>query len=84
MLRRMPKHFQDPVYGQIAVASPLLISLIDTRAVQRLKHIRQLGVAFFTFLGADHSRFSHSLGCMRLMNEVLDHLSREEGLRLSA
>ena len=77
------KYFQDPVYGQVAVSSPLLLSLIDTRAVQRLKHIRQLGVAFFTFLGADHSRFSHSLGCMHLMSQVLDHLSREEGMRLS-
>jgi HD superfamily phosphohydrolase len=81
---RPTKYFQDPVYGQIAVSSPLLISLIDARAVQRLKHIRQLGVAFFTFLGADHSRFSHSLGCMHLMGQVLDHLCREEGLRLSA
>jgi HD superfamily phosphohydrolase len=82
-MRGKAKHFQDPVYGQISVSSPLLISLIDSRAVQRLKHIRQLGVAFFTFLGADHSRFSHSLGCMHLMNEVLEHLGREEGLRLS-
>lgn len=84
MPKNAAKYFQDPVYGQISVTSPLLKALIDTRAVQRLKHVRQLGVAFFTFLGADHSRFSHSLGCMRLMGEVLDHLSREEGLRLSA
>lgn len=84
MPKAATKYFQDPVYGQIAVSSPLLVALIDSRAVQRLKHVRQLGVAFFTFLGADHSRFSHSLGCMRLMGEVLEHLSREEGLRLSA
>lgn len=83
MPRSATKYFQDPIYGQISVSSPLLISLIDTRAVQRMKHIRQLGVAFFTFLGADHSRFSHSLGCMRLMGEVLEHLVKEEGLRIS-
>ncbi len=84
MPRAASKYFQDPVYGQMAIRSPLLLGLIDTRAVQRLKHIRQLGVAFFTFLGAEHSRFSHSLGCMRLMEMALDHLSREEGLRVTA
>jgi HD superfamily phosphohydrolase len=83
-LPKATKYFQDPVYGPIAVDSPLLLALIDTRAVQRLKHIRQLGVAYFTFLGADHSRFSHSLGAMRLMGQVLEHFSREQGLRFSA
>jgi HD superfamily phosphohydrolase len=76
------KYFQDPVYGPIPVASPTLLRLIDSRAVQRLKHVRQLGTSFFTFLGAEHSRFSHSLGCLHLMGVVLGHLEREEGLRL--
>src|SRR4051812_30089998 len=57
------KFFHDPVYGSFPVSSGLLLKLIDSRAVQRLKHIRQLGTSFFTFLGAEHSRFSHSLGC---------------------
>jgi HD superfamily phosphohydrolase len=78
------KFFQDPVYGPIPVQSPLLLSLIDSRAVQRLKHIRQLGTSYFTFLGAEHSRFSHSLGCLHLMGVVLDHLEREEGLKVTA
>lgn len=77
------KYFQDPLYGQIAVADPLLLGLIDSRAVQRLRQIRQLGVSHLTFLGAEHSRFSHSLGAMALMGRVLDHLAAE-GLRLDA
>ncbi|MES2202703.1 MAG: HD domain-containing protein [candidate division FCPU426 bacterium] len=81
--RAVKKYFQDPVYGQIAVESPLLLALIDSRAVQRMKHIRQLGVSYFTFLGADHSRFSHSLGCMAVMARVLAHLEAGSGLALS-
>ncbi|HXC65137.1 MAG TPA: hypothetical protein VNZ67_12315, partial [bacterium] len=77
------KYFQDPLYGQIAVADPLLLALIDSRAVQRLRQIRQLGVSYLTFLGAEHSRFSHSLGAMTLMERALEHLAAEEGLRLS-
>jgi HD superfamily phosphohydrolase len=77
------KHFQDPLYGQIAVSSPLLLGLIDSRAVQRLRQIRQLGVSYLTFLGAEHSRFSHSLGAMTIMGRALEHLEQEEGVRFS-
>jgi HD superfamily phosphohydrolase len=81
---RTLKYFQDPLYGQIAVADPLLLSLIDSRALQRLRQIRQLGVSYLTFLGAEHSRFSHSLGAMTLMGRALEHLEQEEGFRPSA
>lgn len=84
MGRRKLKYFQDPLYGQIAVADPLLLALIDSRALQRLRQIRQLGVSHLTFLGAEHSRFSHSLGAMTLMGRALEHLEHEEGLRFSA
>lgn len=77
------KYFQDPLYGQIAVADPLLLRLIDSRALQRLRHIKQLGVSYLTFLGAEHSRFSHSLGAMTLMGRALEHLEHEEGFRVS-
>jgi putative nucleotidyltransferase with HDIG domain len=83
MPRTKVKYFQDPLYGQIAVASPLLLALIDSRAVQRLRQIRQLGVSYLTFLGAEHSRFAHSLGAMTLMDRVLQHLDQEEGVRFS-
>jgi len=77
------KYFQDPLYGQIGVSNPLLLGLIDSRALQRLRQIRQLGVSYLTFLGAEHSRFSHSLGVMTLMGRALDHLESEEGVRFS-
>ena len=83
MPQRTVKYFQDPLYGQIAVADPLLLGLVDSRAVQRLRQIRQLGVSYLTFLGAEHSRFSHSLGAMTLMGRALEHLEQEEGLRLN-
>lgn len=77
------KRFQDPVWGQVAVHDPLLLALIDSRAVQRLRQVRQLGVGHFTFLGAEHSRFAHSLGALHLMGVALDHLEAHEGLALA-
>jgi hypothetical protein len=76
------KWFQDPVYGAMPVRDPLLLSLIDSHAVQRLRRVRQLGVGHLTFLGAEHSRFAHSLGAMHLMATVLGHLELREGLKV--
>lgn len=51
-----------------------LQNLIDTAPFQRLRHIRQNGLANFVFHGAEHSRFSHSMG--------VSHLARQMFLKL--
>lgn len=73
--------YRDPVHNIISLdeADPddrVLIRLIDTPEFQRLRRIKQLGLALFTYQGAEHSRFSHSLGVMHLMRRVLAHLGR--------
>jgi HD superfamily phosphohydrolase len=52
-----------------------MIRLIDSPEFQRLRRIKQLGLALFTYQGAEHSRFAHSLGVLHLMTRVLDRLS---------
>lgn len=76
------KLYRDPVHDLIALNKTsaqdrLLIELIDTAAMQRLRRIRQLGMAFFAYQGAEHSRFTHSLGVMHLATRILQHLSKE-------
>src|SRR3954462_2485543 len=53
-----------------------MVRLIDAVEFQRLRRIKQLGLGLFTYQGAEHSRFTHSLGALHLMTRILDQLSR--------
>ena len=66
--------YRDPIHGFIH-ADPLEHALINSRPVQRLRWIHQLGFAYLVFPGAEHSRFSHVLGAMDLAGRVYDALA---------
>ncbi len=70
----MVKFFRDPIHDIIRVEEPHILKLIDSLAMQRLRHIRQLGLAWIVYPGAEHSRFCHSLGCYHLAKRVTHHL----------
>src|SRR5687767_9361185 len=61
---------RDPLWNNIRVG-PLTLSLIDTREFQRLRYVRQLGLAFLVYPGATHSRFEHALGTYHLARRTL-------------
>ena len=63
----------DPVHGTIEI-SQLEIDLLSTRAFQRLRNVKQLGLAHLVFPGADYSRLSHSLGVNHVTGKILDTL----------
>lgn len=60
---------RDPVWNNIRF-DPLAFELIDTPAFQRLRYVRQLGLAFLVYPGATHSRFEHALGTYHLARRV--------------
>lgn len=81
MTRPRDRHFRDPVHDYISFRGSsrtdrLLLSLVEAREVQRLRRIRQLGLANLVFPGAEHSRFPHALGVMAVAREMLDALCR--------
>ncbi|HEY0080964.1 MAG TPA: HD domain-containing protein [Pyrinomonadaceae bacterium] len=69
--------YRDPVHNIIRLRTDtdegrLMIRLVDSFEFQRLRRIKQLGLALYTYQGAEHSRFAHSLGVLHLMTRVLD------------
>lgn len=70
------KVFRDPVHGYIHIQHQIILDLIDTREFQRLRRIKQLGTSSYTFHGAEHSRFSHSLGVYEITRRICDKFVR--------
>ncbi|WP_114374492.1 HD domain-containing protein [Elioraea thermophila] len=79
----MSKRLRDPVHGLIVFAvendpvDRLAWRLLDTPELQRLRRIRQLGVSEFTFPGAVHTRFAHSIGVFHMARTLVRVIARE-------
>jgi hypothetical protein len=67
------KTIKDSVHDHIEVDG-VARDLLDTPAVQRLRHVVQLGTSSLVYPSANHTRFEHSLGVYHLACEALDHL----------
>lgn len=68
------KIINDPVFGFINLQSELVFDLIEHPYMQRLRRIKQLGLSFFVYPGANHSRFEHALGASHLMRQAISVL----------
>ncbi len=73
------KIIRDPVHDVIAFRlekprDALLFRLLNAAEFQRLRRIRQLGMASLAYPGADHSRYSHSLGVMETARQMIAQL----------
>jgi uncharacterized protein len=69
--------FRDPVHGLIGFRGPdaSLRGILDTRAFQRLRRVRQMGFASLVYPGAEHSRFGHALGAFHVAGRVTSALA---------
>lgn len=73
---REEKVFKDPVHNYVHVQDQTIWDLINTKEFQRLRRIRQLGTSYLTFHGAEHSRFSHSLGVYEITRRIISQFER--------
>ena len=88
------REYQHPpeVRDAKAIHEPLLgtnifyrheVAVLDTPLLQRLRYIRQTGLAFLTFPSATHSRFEHTLGvtvlATRFARRINESIARKEG-----
>lgn len=68
---RPAKLITDPVHGDVFL-SRLEEAAVDSPPFQRLRRVRQLGNAHIVYPSATHTRFAHSLGTLRVAQDLLD------------
>ncbi len=62
---------RDPIHGSMSI-DRAEVAVLDSAAYQRLRSIKQLGFAEFSFPGATHNRYLHSLGACHLAGKAFD------------
>ena len=71
-----PKQVNDPIWGTIEL-TPWEVALLDTPLLQRMRGVRQLGLAQLVFPGASHDRLEHVLGVVGAVEQCVQSLSRQ-------
>ena len=76
-------NFADVAHGTLIFdksdrVESLILELIDTKWVQRLRRISQTGNTKFVYMFAEHSRFGHCLGVAYLSSLLLKHLANQK------
>ncbi len=74
------KTITDTVHGTVRL-EPLSLDLLETLELQRLNSIRQLGLTYLVFPGANHSRLEHCLGVGYVAGEMARALELSEDER---
>jgi uncharacterized protein len=76
---------KDSVHDYIELR-PMAKALLDTKAMQRLRYVRQLSTVQLVYPAANHTRFEHSLGVYHLASRAVDQLDLDDqlGARLRA
>lgn len=70
---------RDPVHGDVYITHEE-ISLLDTREMQRMRGIKQLGTAYLVYPGAVHTRFDHQIGSLHVTQQMIDAINLSCGL----
>lgn len=73
-----PQVSRDPLYGDIRLTQ-FEWEVLQTPQLQRLRYIKQLGLTHHVFLGAEHSRLSHSVGSVHRVEQILSTIEDIEG-----
>ncbi len=72
-----PLKIYDDLYGLIKLQKEEK-RIVDTWPLQRLREIKQLGLAHYVFPGATHSRFSHCIGVCHIAGEIANRVFKDK------
>ncbi len=74
---KLPHEIRDPVYGFINF-NDWEKEIINHPAFQRLRRVKQNALTDYLYPGMDHTRFEHSLGVMKLADEMFNAIKKDE------
>jgi HD superfamily phosphohydrolase len=79
----MTRHrtIRDPLWGNIRLESDAA-TILDSAEFQRLRGVKQLGLAHVVYPGAVHSRFLHALGVYHLVSRAIGVLQGNGALQV--
>ncbi len=69
-------NYSDSIYGPVEINEPVLIDLMMTQAMQRLRGVLQHGITALIGLTQPVTRFDHSVGVMLLVRRLHAHAER--------
>jgi len=75
MMEGADRILRDPVHGDVPLTDEEM-RVLDTPEMQRLRHVRQLGVTYLVYPGAQHARFEHSVGTAHLVGLMVEGIER--------
>lgn len=70
---KRPQEIYIPLHGFVKLWDRE-IAVVNHPAFQRLRRVRQLGLAHAVFPGGTHTRFEHSIGAVHVAVRILDHI----------
>jgi len=70
------KSIRDAVWGT-ARYHPWEIAILDSPLLQRLRDIRQTGLAYLVYPTAVHTRFDHTLGMMSVASRIVSSINEK-------
>jgi len=78
-MAKLKHEIRDPIHGFIKVLQDER-KILDSKPIQRLRDIHQLGLTYLLYPSATHKRFEHSLGVMELATRVYDVITSPENI----
>ncbi len=81
MVLNYTKVIADPALGWIRLTDEEARFIDSCKYIQRLRHIRQLGLTYMVYPSARHSRFEHSLGALHVVSLMFEKLMRLSDVR---
>jgi HD superfamily phosphohydrolase len=79
----MSRIIADPIHGDVHLLDEEL-RVINTGSFQRLRSLKQLGMAHLTYPNATHTRFAHSIGVLAMMGRILRQVEESKAIEITA